>query len=69
MIPGVHSSVWKVSPTVCGDVNRKLSLLLEDPQTRGRDRQHRALNAVGLSGGAYQGHLCWEQTDLCGLSG
>lgn len=69
MISGVYPSVWEVSPTVCGNVNRKYSLFPEDPQTREGDRQHAALNAMGLSGGAFQGHLCWEQTHLCGPSG
>lgn len=64
VISGVYPSVWEVSPTVCGNVNRKHSLFPEDPQTREGDRQHATLNAMGLSGGAFQGHLCWEQTHL-----
>lgn len=35
VILGTHLSVWGLSPTVCGDVNRKLSLPPEDPQTPG----------------------------------
>lgn len=59
----VHTSVCELSPTVCGDVNRKSSLLLKDAQARQGDRgtygQHAALAAVGIGGGASQGCLCW----------
>lgn len=60
----VHTSVCELSPTVCGDVDRKSSLLLKDTQARQGDRgtygQHAALAAVGIGGGAFQGCLCWR---------
>ena len=59
----VHTSVCKLSPTVCRDINRKSSLPLKDAQPRRGDRgtfgQHAALAAVGIGGGASQGCLCW----------
>lgn len=57
------SSVWELSPTVCGDMNRKSSLLLKDAQTRWgrqRDRQSpRSPHCHGHLWGSFPGLPCW----------
>ena len=59
----IHVSAWELSPAVCGDVDRKSSLLLKDAQTpqgdRGTDEPHTALVTMDTGWGAFQGCLCW----------